>query len=153
MPPMRAPDRFGPLTEPHFRTLWIGRTASFAGDALVSVAIIFAVLAIGGTVSDVGFVLGITMAARVSLVLVGGVVADRLPRRLVLLGSDLMLAALQVFVAVILFTGTGRVWMLLVASVVYGAGAALFRPALTGIVAETVSVGRLPQATALISRS
>ena len=140
MPPMRAPDRFGPLTEPHFRTLWIGRTASFAGDALVSVAIIFAVLAIGGTVSDVGFVLGITMAARVSLVLVGGVVADRLPRRLVLLGSDLMLAALQVFVAVILFTGTGRVWMLLVASVVYGAGAALFRPALTGIVPETVSL-------------
>src|SRR5947207_2447545 len=119
MRPMHVPTRLGPLTEQPFRTLCAGRTASFVGDALVSVAVIFAVLAVGGSVSDVGFVLGITMAARVSLLLVGGVVADRLPRRLVLLGSDLMLATLQVVVALILFSGAGRVWMLLAASVVY----------------------------------
>src|SRR5205814_2009194 len=76
-----------------------------------------------------------------------------LPRRLVLLGSDLTLAALQVAVALILFSGSGRVWMLLVASVVYGAGAAVFRPALTGIVPETVSAGRLQPANALLDMS
>jgi MFS family permease len=70
-----------------------------------------------------------------------------------LLGSDILLAVLQLAVALILLTGTGRVWMLLAASVVYGAGAAVFRPALTGIVPETVSVGRLQQANALIGMS
>ena len=45
---MRGRGRFGPLTERPFRLLWLGRTSSSIGDALIPVALAFAVLRIGG---------------------------------------------------------------------------------------------------------
>jgi len=54
---MRAKGRFGPLTERPFRLLWIARTGSSLGDALVVVAIPFAVLRIGGGATGLGVVL------------------------------------------------------------------------------------------------
>src|SRR6185369_3288262 len=46
----------GPLVEPQFRLLWIGQTASAAGDALIFVAVAFAVLQVGGSAADLGIV-------------------------------------------------------------------------------------------------
>ena len=45
------------LSEREFRLLWIGQTGSFFGDALVGVALAFAVLGITGSPGDLGLVL------------------------------------------------------------------------------------------------
>ena len=80
--------RFGPLEERPFRLLWIGRTISDAGDALVPVAIAFAVLELTGSAADLGLVLAALFASRVVFIVAGGVWSDRLPRQLVMIGAD-----------------------------------------------------------------
>jgi MFS family permease len=135
---------------------WIARTVSLTGDGLVNVALVFAVLSLGGSAVDIGSVLGVSMVVRVGLTLLGGVLADRLPRRRVLLVSDLAQAAVQFTVAFLLLTGGARLWMLLAASVAYGAASAVYRPALAGIVPEIVGgdgAAALGRANAMLGAS
>ncbi len=144
---------FGALRERPFRLLWLGRTASTLGDSLAPVALAFAVLQIGGGASGIGYVLAAFTGAQVAFLLVGGVWADRLPRRLVMLTCDAIRAAVDVFVAVALLTGNMRLWMFLVTAAVFGAASAFFMPASTALVPETVSPARLQAANSLLSMS
>jgi MFS family permease len=105
---------------------------------MVNVTLVFAVVSLGGSAVDIGAVLGVSLTARVALTLVGGVLADRLPRRRLLLVSDLAQAAVQFTMASLLIGGAARLWMLPTAAVAYGAASAVYRPALTGMVAEVV---------------
>ncbi|GIF96879.1 MFS transporter [Catellatospora citrea] len=147
--------RLGALAERPFRLLWIGRTTSAFGDALMPVTLAFAVLSVGGTATDLGAVLATSTVVRVVLLLFGGTLADRMPRRLLLVGSDVFLFVVQSCVGVLLLTGRPSVTVLTVAAICYGAAAAIARPAFTGIVPQTVSTHRLQQANALtdVSRS
>ena len=90
---MPAPERFGPLKERPFRLLWLGRTASSMGDALIPVALAFAVLRIGGGSSGLGIVLAAWTIGRAGFALAGGVWADRLPRRAVMVVPNLCVIA------------------------------------------------------------
>jgi MFS family permease len=137
----------------NFRLLWIGRTTSELGTALVPVALAFAVLDLTGSASALGLVLAVSFAGRVVCLLGGGVVADRLPRRHVMVAADLVRACTQTAVAALLLTGTARLWHLLVLFALYGAGDAFFAPASTRLVGETAPVDRLQQANALLSGS
>src|SRR5436305_15266061 len=91
---MRLGATLGALAEREFRLLFLGRLVSFLGSAFAPVAIAFAVLQIG-TASDLGLVLAAQMLPTVVLVLVGGVIADRLPRHAVLVASNVVSAAAQ----------------------------------------------------------
>ena len=142
--------RLGALEERPFRLLWIGQAASAAGDALVPVALAFAVLGLRGSASDLGLVLAAFTVARAGLIIVGGVWADRLPRQLVMLAADLVRAAVQGAVAVLLISGRAELWQLVVTAVLSGAASAFFMPAATGLVPDTVSPARLQQANALM---
>ncbi|WP_330343277.1 MFS transporter [Streptomyces sp. NBC_00557] len=150
---MSVSDKFGALAERRFRLLWIGRTTSALGDALMPVTLAFAVLSTGGSAADIGLVIAATMVARTLLLLVGGALADRLPRRLLLGGSDLFLCAVQVAAGVLLLTGHGSVTLLLVTALCYGAAAAVARPAIAGLVPQTISKARLQQANSLMELS
>ena len=91
MPERRgASERLGPLREPQFRLLWIGQTTSAVGDSLIPLAIAFAVLRLGGSATGIGLVLAAFTVPRVLLILVGGVWADRFPRQLVMVVSDVI---------------------------------------------------------------
>lgn len=152
---MTAPagGRLGALTEPQFRLLWIGQTASAAGDALIPVAIAFAVLGIGGTAGDLGIVFAAFTVAHVALVLAGGVLADRLPRQLVMVACDIVRGIGEVVLAVLLISGTAQIWHIAVGAAVIGAASAFFLPASSGLLPQTVSPGRLQQANALMGLS
>lgn len=145
--------RLGALAEPQFRLLWIGQTASAAGDSLIPVAIAFAVLGIGGSAGDLGIVFAALTVAHVLLVLAGGVWADRLPRQLVMVACDIVRAVGEVVLAVLLLSGTAQIWHLAVGAAVIGAASAFFLPASSGLVPQVVSAGRLQQANALMSLS
>ncbi len=81
--------------------------------------------------------------------LVGGVWADRLSRRRIMLCADLARTVLQWSAAALSLTGCAHVWEL--AALQFGLGICdgLFRPAYSGHVPQTVSPERLPQANAL----
>lgn len=143
----------GPLVERPFRLLWIGQTASAAGDALVFVAVAFAVLKVGGSAGDLGIVFAAFTAARLVLVLAGGVWADRLPRQFVMVACDVVRGVAELILALLLLSGTAQVWHIAVGAAVIGAASAFFLPASSGLVPQTVSAGRLQQANALMGLS
>lgn len=145
--------RLGALAEPNFRRLWIAQSASAAGDGLTGVALTFAVLMISNSATDLGIVLAAFMVPRVAFMVVGGVWADRLPRKLVMIGSDLVRAAAQLALAVAVFSGTRELWPYVLASAVSGGASAFFQPAVVGLLPQTVSPGRLQDANALLSLS
>lgn len=146
---LRRSSAFGPLSERNFRLLWIGQTTSAFGDRLAPVALAFAVLDLTGSVKDLGYVLAAQVVPMVFFVLLGGVSSDRLPRQLVMLTSDLARTATQAATALLLLTGTAKVWQLVTLAALYGAADAFFTPASVGLTPLTVSAGFLQQANAL----
>jgi MFS family permease len=136
----------------NFRLLWAGRTTSELGSALVPVALSFAVLDVGSA-SDLGFVLTVGFVSRIALVLLGGLVADRLQQHRVMVVADALRAGTQGTVAALFLTGEAQLWQLLVLFALYGAGDAFFSPASTGLVPRTVESGELQRANALLSGS
>ena len=144
---------FGPLAERDFRLLFLGRTISLFGSAFAPIALAFAVIVLTGSPSDLGLVLSAYMLAHLVFLLAGGVWADRLPRNLVMVTSDLLSGASQLAAAALLLTGTAQAWHLIVLGAVRGGASAFFMPASTGLVPRVVSPGRLQQANALLSLS
>jgi MFS family permease len=151
---IRLGTRLGPLEERPFRLLWFGRTSSVLGDALIPVALAFAVIEeLDGSAGDLGLVLAAFSLSRVALTLAGGVWADRLQRRLVMLVCDAIRAGVEVFTFALLLAGAMELWLFAVTAALFGAASAFFGPASTGLVAETVSRPRLQQANALMGLS
>jgi MFS family permease len=139
----------GALAERNFRLFFTGYTTSLIGSAMVSVALSFAVLDQGGSATDVGWVLAAHTVPLILLLLVGGVVADRISRRVVMLGSDLLCATSEAGLAVLLLRGHPPLVLLVALAAGVGVGEAFFSPALTGLMPEIVPEAKLQQANAL----
>ena len=143
-----------PLRERQFRLLWLGQVASGIGDALVfPVALAFAVLSVDRSATALGGVLAVTTLSRVVFTLVGGVVADRLSRRAVMLACDVSRAVVQAFTAGMLFSHHMTLPLFFVVGAVSGAASAFFGPAADGLVPQTVSPANLQPANALLGIS
>ncbi|MGH3130465.1 MAG: MFS transporter [Gaiellaceae bacterium] len=144
----------GALEERPFRLLWLGQTSSAVGDALIPVALAFALLQeLDASAADLGLVLAAFSLSRVAFTLVGGVWADRLQRRLVMLVCDGIRAAVEFFTFGMLVAGAMELWMFGVTAALFGAASAFFGPASIGLIPETASRERLQQANALIAIS
>jgi MFS family permease len=143
-------DAFAPLAEREFRFLWMGRVASLVGDVLMPVALAFAVLSVDRHAWALGTVLASIFVSRFGLTLVGGVVADRLPRRAVMLGCDGVRACVEIFTAAMLFTHQMTVPIFVVTGVVFGGASAFFAPASDGLVTQAVAPQNLARANALL---
>jgi MFS family permease len=144
---------FGPLAERDFRLLFVGRTISLFGSSFAPIALAFAVITLTGSPSDLGLVLSAYMLAHLVFLLVGGVWADRLPRHLVMVTSDVLSAGAQIAAAILLLAGIAETWHLIVLAALKGGASAFFMPASTGLVPQIVSPPRLQQANALLSLS
>jgi MFS family permease len=141
--------RFGALQERDFRLFFVGQTASLLGDGMVGVALSFAVLDLTGSVSDLGWVFTARSLPLVGFLLVGGVFADRLSRRTVMIAADLLRLGSQGLTAGLLISGHARVWELAALQAVVGVGSAFFYPAVTGLTPLLVAPERLQQANVL----
>ena len=138
------------LRRRNFGLLFSGRCVSFLGNAMAPVALAFAVLHLTGSATALGLVLAARMLPNVFLLAVGGVIADRLPRSTVLIGSNLIGGGAQAFAAVLLLSGQAEIWHLVILEAINGAAFALFYPADSALVPLTVPEDRLQQANALI---
>ncbi|GAA2738914.1 MFS transporter [Actinocorallia aurantiaca] len=115
-------------------TLYFGaRSVSLLGDAMMQVAAALAVGKIYG-VSGVGYVLAVWTLAAVGFVVFGGVFADRIGARTVMIGADIVRVATQGVVAVAFLTGTPPLWLLLVCSSLAGTAAGMFQPGVNGMI-------------------
>ncbi|MGW5878845.1 MFS transporter [Nocardiopsis terrae] len=145
----RGPGITAPLAYRPFRALVAGRVLMLFGNGMASVALAFAVLDVTGSLAQVGLVVGARSAANVSLLLLGGVLADRLPRALVIQGACVLAALSQGLLALALLTGTASLALMVVLSLLNGAAAAANLPAVAALTPQTVPHALLRQANAL----
>jgi len=132
-----------------FRLLWLSQSASVLGDGLVVVAGGLFVTRLTGNPSDVGIVLAAYVLPLVLLLLVGGVVADRMPRQLVMVASDCCRAVLHGSLALLIAVGAVRIWHMVLIGLLYGTAQAFFQPAYTGLIPQTVPEREIQSAQAL----
>jgi MFS family permease len=125
--------------ERQFRLLFLGQALSVVGDRMTQVVLPFAVLSIGGSVTDVGIVAAAGFLPFIFLGLIGGVLADRIERRRILIASDVVRLVSQAAAGVLLVTGTAEVWHLAALTAAFGAADAFFSPAFTGLLPQTIA--------------
>lgn len=127
-----------PLRHRNFRLLWAGQTISFFGNALYRIALPFQVFALGGSAAQLGLAYAASSGVQLVMVLFGGVLVDRLPRRQVILISDFLSGLLIGAVAILGLTHLLRLEHVYVASAFFGAAAAFYLPATSAIMPEVV---------------
>jgi MFS family permease len=149
---VRLPASFDAFRERNFAQYLAAESISDLGSGMAMVALAFAVLQFGGA-TDLGIVLLAREVPIVVFVLLGGVLADRIPRRTLLASSDLVKGTAQVATAALLFTGAANVWNVALLQIAFGVANALSRPATIGLVKEVVSDERLQQGNALLHLS
>ena len=116
-----------------------------------ALAVSFAVLDDGGTASDLGVVLAAGIVPQVLFMLGGGVLADRLGRRPVMLSADATRCAAQAALAGAVLAGHPALWVFVLLATVRGTGDAVFTPALSGLTVELAPRDDLVNANALLS--
>ncbi len=144
------PDRLSQLFEVReFVLLWSGSTVSLVGDGVYFVAIAWEVYRLYNAPTALGVVSAAFGLPQVLLLLLGGVVSDRLDRRRVMLYgnavSGLAIGALGVLVLLRLANLADIVGLV----AVYGLSQAFFLPASRAIVPSLVETELLPQAMAV----
>jgi MFS family permease len=115
---------------------------------MAPVAVAFAVLA-HGNASDVGYVLAAGTVPLVVLLLVGGVVGDRVSRRRLMLTADTLRTVAEIGLGLWVLFGPPPLWGFMALAAIMGIGQAFFSPAMTGIVPQLLSADMLQQGNAL----
>jgi MFS family permease len=138
------------LAHGDFATFLAGYTTSSLGTAMASIALTFAVLDDGGTAFDLGFVFAANVVPQVLVMLGGGVLADRLGRRPVMLVTDASRMAVQASLAAALFTGRPAIWLIAALTALRSAGDGFFTPSLGGLKVEIIPPELLTEGNAIL---
>jgi hypothetical protein len=136
-----------------FALLWSGQSISLVGDGVFIVALALETLRIDDHPAALSFVLAARLLPTVLLLVVAGVIVDRIPRRVAMLVSDVTRGLAVTAIAVLVGLGVMQIWELVVISILFGAADALFYPASTAVVPEILPAELLVQGSALNATS
>ena len=137
------------LAHRDFALLWSGQAISLVGDGIFTVTLALEALHLDPRPLALSAVLAARLVPTVLLLLLGGVIVDRMPRRLAMLISDGTRGLAVAVIAVLVWTGQAQLWQLIVMSVVFGTADALFFPAETAVIPELLPSELLVQGSAL----
>jgi MFS family permease len=136
-----------------FRLLWAGQTVSQIGDFAFLVALGWRAFTLTHKASSLGIVLMVDALGLVATLLIGGVLADRYSRRLLMIASDVGRALVIAGLATVDATGHLGFGLLVVFVALHGLGSGLFQPAFGAILPLLVEEPSLGSANALIGVS
>jgi len=137
-----------------YRYLFLSQTISLLGSAIAPVALAFAVLdERGGSASALGFVLAARALGQVVFLLLGGVLADRLPRFRLMAGSNLLAGCAEGGIAVMFIAHAAPLSAVIALAAVNGSAAGLFLPASKGVIPQIVPARQRQSANALMRLS
>ncbi|KYP79342.1 MFS transporter [Ferroacidibacillus organovorans] len=138
------------LKNRNFLSYWSGGLISELGDAMFLLALNWMVVEKTGS----GLILGTIMACislpQILLVTIGGVVADRLNPKWVMIASDAVRGLIMAFLLVMSFRGVVPIWTLFVMAIVYGCMDAAFFPAQSAFQQRLVSSEQYTQSFGLL---
>jgi len=126
------------LRSRNFRFFWIGQSFSFAGDRIATIAIVLYVTVDLHDVVGLGLVLGAQGLALAVFLLLGGVWADRKPRKQLIICTDLLCFFLHGGLAILIFSGDVAIWQLVIIEAGFGLAEAVYRPAFAGLLPQTL---------------
>lgn len=138
-----------PLRLRDFRLLWTGMAVSMLGDGIYFVAVAFQAYELENDPSALALVGFAWTGGMVAFLIIGGMVADRQPRRRVMMGADVARALVLTAIGVLSVTGNLELWMLVSLAGLYGAGEAFFGPAFSALIPEIVPADLLVQANSV----
>ena len=145
-------DRVGilrPLRVRDFAFLWIGLTVSFIGDGVYIIAIAWQTYDLSNSPSALAAVGVAWSLPQIVLLLISGVLSDRLDRRHLMITGDVIRGCAVATIGIMSIAGTLTIPWLLALVVVFGIGQALFGPAFSSIVPQIVPEALLVEANAL----
>lgn len=141
------------LSSRSFALLWFGQTISALGNGAFLTAMAWQVLLLTGSSSLMGVVLVAEMLPQIAFLLLGGVIADRLPRRQVMLWSDSGRFLAVLVIALLGWTHLVQFWQLAALSFFFGLVSSFFSPAYQAIPPQLVTEEDLMSANALTGLS
>ncbi|KTR75746.1 hypothetical protein NS234_14525 [Microbacterium oxydans] len=139
------------MQDRNFRWFFLARAITMIAGSMSSIALAFAVLEIDNDARSLSFVLAAFTISNIVFVLFGGVIADRLPRALIIQACYVVDILSIGTIAALLFTGTATIPLLIVLSIVNGASTAFVLPAMQGIIPQLTTPEHLQQANAMLS--
>lgn len=117
-----------PLRHRDYRLLVGAVALSIFGSGIWTIVMVFQVLAIDSSPAALSLVAGCLSGGVVLFALVGGIAADRLPKRTLIICIQALELAAVSMVLIMAFTGTIQLWQMALSSLMLGAGAAFFYP-------------------------
>lgn len=132
-----------------FINLWIGQTISVLGDAVFTIAITWQVLLLTGSATAMSLILIAQWAPKVLLLLFGGVIADRLSRRLLMLWADAGRGCIVIVVAWLSWMHMLQFWQLIALAPLFGIVSSFFEPAYQAIIPQLVEEEALSSVNSL----
>jgi MFS family permease len=129
---------FASLAVPQYRTLWIAGIVVFLAVQAQQIARGQLALDLTGSKAGLG---GVYFGFGLPMLLItpfGGVAADRLPKRMVMLSAQALLVVSALWIGIADLTGTLEYWMLVGAAMLQGAGFSVFGPTRVAFTGEVV---------------
>ncbi|WP_115790216.1 MFS transporter [Arthrobacter silvisoli] len=130
---MAAPRALRPFAHREYRVLITALAISIFGSGMWAVAMVYQVIQLGGGPVELSLVATAAAVGLVAFVLAGGIAADRVPQRLLIIAVEGANLAVIGTVSVLSMTGLLQLWHLAAGSFVLGMGAAFFFPAYSAI--------------------
>lgn len=139
----------------NYRTWFIGALISNVGAWMQATAISWITLTqlTDQDATAVGVTMALQFGPQLLLVPLSGLVADRFPKRNVLLVTQSLLGALSLVLGVLAVTGVLELWMVWTFALLFGATQAFDNPARQAFVSELVGNEQISNAVALNSAS
>jgi MFS family permease len=141
--------RFPLLAYRDFRLLLADRLLAPAAFAFSLVGVSFAVLDATGSTADLSYVLAAQLAPSLIFVVIGGVLADRMPPQWVIVAGNAMIALGEGTFGLLVLVGHPRLWQMMALEAVTGTGLAIFYPASQALLPRLVPAGMLQPASAV----
>jgi len=127
--PRRVPRALTPFRHAGYRRLALALVLSSFASGVWIVALVWEVIRIGGGPGQLSVVTTANAVGVLLPALLGGVVADRVPQKLILLGVATVELTGMTLVAVLSLTDTTEIWHLAAVSFATGVGMAFYYPA------------------------
>ncbi|HET7038069.1 MAG TPA: MFS transporter [Thermomicrobiaceae bacterium] len=142
---------FASFSNYNYRLYWFGQLISVIGTWISRVAMAWLVLKLTNSSFDLGLVGTLQFLPLTIFALVGGVLADRVPKRRLLVCTQAVLALQSLALAVLITTGVIQIWHIYVLALVQGLAKAFDNPTRQAFVSEMVGTENLSNAVALNS--
>lgn len=138
-----------PMRNRYFRLLWMGNLVSWLGDQFYLVALPWLILQLTGSALALGTVMMAAAIPRAALMLIGGVVTDRVSGRRIMIVTAWLRTLLVAALATLLWTSSMRLWNLYVLAFLFGAADAFYAPAAQTLLPSLLKPEQLPAANSV----